>query len=72
MENNIDMIAKDLVENNPEVRIIVDQFPQVPPVFADIEYRIMGEDQFILQNLETVRAYIKQSTRCVFDSLSIK
>ena len=51
MENNIDMIAKDLVNNNPEVRIIVDQFSSGPPVFADIEYRIMGEDQFILTEL---------------------
>ena len=51
MKNNIDMIAKDLVENNPGVRIIVDQFSSGPPVFADIEYRIMGEDQDILTEL---------------------
>ena len=51
MKNNIDMIAKDLVDNNPEVRIIVDQFSSGPPVFADIEYRILGEDQDILTEL---------------------
>ena len=51
MKNNIDMIAKDLVGNNPGVRIIVDQFSSGPPVFADIEYRIMGEDQDILTEL---------------------
>ena len=51
MKNNIDMIAKDIVNNNPEVRIIVDQFSSGPPVFADIEYRIMGEDQDILTEL---------------------
>ena len=45
------MIAKDLVKNNPEVRIIVDQFSSGPPVFADIEYQILGEDQGILTEL---------------------
>ena len=51
MKNNIDMIAKELVKNNPEVRIIVDQFSSGPPVFADIEYQILGEDQDILTEL---------------------
>ena len=51
MKNNIDMVAKDLVKNNPEVRIIVDQFTSGPPVFSDIEYRIMGENQDILTEL---------------------
>ena len=51
MKNNIDMIAKELVKNNPGVRIIVDQFSSGPPVFADIEYRILGEDQDILTEL---------------------
>ena len=51
MKNNIDMIAKDLVRNNPEVRIIVDQFTSGPPVFSDIEYRIMGDNQDILTEL---------------------
>ena len=51
MKNNIDMIAKELVKNNPEVRIIVDQFTSGPPVFADIEYQILGEDQDILTEL---------------------
>ena len=37
MIKNIDEIAKDLIKNNPEIRIVVDSFQSGPPVFADIE-----------------------------------
>mgnify|MGYP006062171837 FL=1 len=51
MIKNIDEIAKDLIKNNPEIRIVVDSFQSGPPVFADIEYKVLGEDPEILLDL---------------------
>ena len=51
MIKNIDEIAEDLIKNNPEIRIVVDSFQSGPPVFADIEYKVLGEDPEILLDL---------------------
>ena len=40
-----------MVETNPNLRIIIDKFDSGPPVFAAVEYRILGDDPKILQAL---------------------
>ena len=37
-----------IAERNPDVRILVDNFFAGPPVFADIEYKIIGDDREVL------------------------
>ena len=44
-------LSKLLSEKNSDIIIYVDTFQSGPPVFSDINYRIYGDDPFILESL---------------------
>ena len=56
MMKNLPKLSRKLSADNPDVKILVDNFFSGPPVFADIEYKIIGNDREILEYLRTVRA----------------
>jgi len=51
MVNNLPRLSKLLSEKNSDIIIYVDTFQSGPPVFSDINYRIYGDDPFILESL---------------------
>ena len=51
MIENLPDLAKLIVEQNPNLRIIIDKFDSGPPVFSAVEYRILGDDPEILKIL---------------------
>ena len=51
MVNNLPELSKLLSEKNSDIIIYVDTFQSGPPVFSDINYRIYGDDPFILESL---------------------
>ena len=51
MVNNLPELSKLLSEKNSDITIYVDTFQSGPPVFSDINYRIYGDDPFILESL---------------------
>jgi multidrug efflux pump subunit AcrB len=51
MVNNLPRLSKLLYEKNSDIIIYVDTFQSGPPVFSDINYRIYGDDPFILESL---------------------
>ena len=51
MIENLPKLSKNLSSNNPDLVIFVDNFNSGPPVFADVSYRIIGDDVNILRQL---------------------
>ena len=51
MMKGLPALARSMVETNPDLRIIIDKFDSGPPVFAAVEYRILGDDPKVLQVL---------------------
>ena len=51
MMRNLPLLSKKLSDDNPDINILVDNFFSGPPVFADIEYKIMGNDRDVLAML---------------------
>ena len=51
MMKGLPALARSMVETNPDLRIIIDKFDSGPPVFAAVEYRILGDDPKVLQAL---------------------
>ena len=51
MVNKLPELSKLLSEKNSDIIIYVDTFQSGPPVFSDINYRIYGDDPFILESL---------------------
>lgn len=51
MMERIPSFGKELANQNPDLKIITDKFDSGPPVFASIEYRILGDDISILREL---------------------
>ena len=51
MIENLPDLAKLIVKQNPNLRIIIDKFDSGPPVFSAVEYRILGDDPEILKIL---------------------
>ena len=51
MVENLPKLSKNLSLNNPDLVIFVDNFNSGPPVFADVSYRIIGDDVNILRQL---------------------
>ena len=48
MMKNLPELSRKLSADNPDIKILVDNFFSGPPVFADIEYKIIGNDREIL------------------------
>ena len=51
MIENLPKLSKTLSSNNPDLVIFVDNFNSGPPVFADVSYRIIGDDVNVLRQL---------------------
>ena len=51
MIENLPKLSKNLSSNNPDLVIFVDNFNSGPPVFADVSYRIIGDDVNVLRQL---------------------
>jgi multidrug efflux pump subunit AcrB len=51
MTKNLPALSKYLVEQNPDIIVLVDIFSQGPPVFSDISYEIYGDDPDVLLQL---------------------
>tara|TARA_Y200000002_G_scaffold228985_1_gene189088 strand:- start:5137 stop:8199 length:3063 start_codon:yes stop_codon:yes gene_type:complete len=51
MVKNLPDLAKLLNKKNPDVIIYIDTFYQGPPVFSDINFKIYGDDPFLLKKL---------------------
>ena len=51
MMRNLPQLSKYLVAENPDIMIYVDSFNTGPPIFADISYKIFGDDPFLLRSL---------------------
>ena len=51
MMERIPSLGRELAKNNPDLKVITDKFDSGPPVFASIEYRILGDDIEILREL---------------------
>jgi len=51
MKKNLPKLAKSIVMNNPDIKIIINKFDSGPPVFASIEYRLMGDNTSVLREL---------------------
>ena len=51
MMRNLPLLSKKLSDDNPDINILVDNFFSGPPVFADIEYKIIGNDRDVLAML---------------------
>ena len=51
MIENLPRLSKNLSANNPDLVIFVDSFQSGPPVFADVSYRIIGDDVNVLRQL---------------------
>ncbi len=51
MMKRIPSLGRELAKNNPDLKVITDKFDSGPPVFASIEYRILGDDIEILREL---------------------
>ena len=51
MKKNLPKLAKSIVMNNPDIKIIINKFDSGPPVFASIEYRLMGDNTSVLKEL---------------------
>ena len=51
MMQRIPSLGRELAKNNPDLKVITDKFDSGPPVFASIEYRILGDDIEILREL---------------------
>jgi len=51
MIENLPKLSKNLSLNNPDLVIFVDSFQSGPPVFADVSYRIIGDDVNVLRQL---------------------
>ena len=51
MIENLPRLSKKLSANNPDLVIFVDSFQSGPPVFADVSYRIIGDDVNVLRQL---------------------
>jgi len=51
MINNLPELSRMLVSKNPDLIIFVDSFQSGPPVFSDIQYSIVGDDENVLRAL---------------------
>ena len=51
MINNLPDLSKLLSAKNPDLTIYVDSFQSGPPVFSDVNFRILGDDVDILRKL---------------------
>ena len=51
MINELPKLSKILSAKNPDLIIFVDSFQSGPPVFSDVNYRILGDDVEILREL---------------------
>ena len=51
MIDNLPKLSKMLVAKNPDLIIFVDSFQSGPPVFSDIQYSIIGDDENVLRVL---------------------
>jgi len=51
MIDNLPELSKLIVDKNPDIIVIVDNFIAGPPVFSDVSYVIFGDDPFILKEL---------------------
>ena len=51
MIDNLPDLARSIVKQNPNLRVIIDKFDSGPPVFSAVEYRILGDDPEILKIL---------------------
>ena len=51
MINQLPKLSKILSAKNPDLIIFVDSFQSGPPVFSDVNYRILGDDVEILREL---------------------
>ena len=51
MMDRIPSLGRELANLNPDLKVITDKFDSGPPVFASIEYRILGDDISILREL---------------------
>ena len=51
MIDNLPELSKMLVSNNPDLIIFVDSFQSGPPVFSDIQYSIIGDDENVLRTI---------------------
>ncbi len=51
MIENLPKLSKNLSLNNPDLVVFVDSFQSGPPVFADVSYRIIGDDVNVLRQL---------------------
>ena len=51
MMERIPSLGRELAKKNPDLKVITDKFDSGPPVFASIEYRILGDDIEILREL---------------------
>jgi len=49
MIENLPKLSKLLVAQNPDLIIFVDSFQTGPPVFSDIQYSIIGDDENVLR-----------------------
>ena len=49
MIENLPKLSKMLVAQNPDLIIFVDSFQTGPPVFSDIQYSIIGDDENVLR-----------------------
>ena len=51
MIENLPKLSKNLSSSNPDLVIFADSFQSGPPVFADVSYRIIGDDVNVLRQL---------------------
>ena len=51
MIDNLPELSKMLVAKNPDLILFVDSFQSGPPVFSDIQYSIIGDDENVLRAL---------------------
>lgn len=51
MMDNLPKLSRKLTADNPDIKILVDNFFSGPPVDADVEYKIIGNDREVLAKL---------------------